>query len=74
MERDDLVFKAKLAEQAERCADRRVVLREGGFRKHFFFFFLVWCPASVADFVRSQLTFQRESQSRESLFIYFFTL
>ena len=42
MERDDLVFKAKLAEQAERCADRRVVIREGGFRKRFFFFsFLV---------------------------------
>ena len=39
MERDDLVFKAKLAEQAERCGDRRAVLREGGFRKRIDFFF-----------------------------------
>ena len=44
MERDDLVFKAKLAEQAERCADRRVVLREGGFRKRFFFCFVFGVP------------------------------
>jgi len=46
MERDDLVFKAKLAEQAERCGDRRAVLREGGFRNTVFFFFSV----PLADF------------------------
>jgi len=50
MERDDLVFKAKLAEQAERCGDRRAVLREGGFRKQLFFFFV-----PLADFFFSSL-------------------
>ena len=36
MDRDDLVFKAKLAEQAERCGARRVDAFGGGFRIFFF--------------------------------------
>ena len=32
MDRDDLVFKAKLAEQAERCGGGRVGAFGGGFR------------------------------------------
>ena len=35
MDRDDLVFKAKLAEQAERCGGGRVVAFGGGFRNFF---------------------------------------
>ena len=35
MDRDDLVFKAKLAEQAERCGARRVDAFGGGFRIFF---------------------------------------
>ena len=48
MDRDDLVFKAKLAEQAERCGARRVDAFGGGFR---IFFFL------RVDDAHGQLTF-----------------
>ena len=71
------MFKAKLAEQAERCGDRRAVLREGGFRKHFFIFVLFFDVSLSRCFSEllhgSQLTFQRErGKSRERLL--FFTL
>jgi len=74
MERDDLVFKAKLAEQAERCADRRVVIREGGFRKRFFFFsFLV--SLFCCGFCTQSTNFsERIVIAGESLFIFFTTL
>ena len=45
MDRDDLVFKAKLAEQAERCGARRVDAFGGGFR--IFFFALCVCATTM---------------------------
>ncbi len=55
MDRDDLVFKAKLAEQAERCGARRVDAFGGGFR---IFFFCVVCVCDDdADVLHGQLTF-----------------
>ena len=65
MERDDLVFKAKLAEQAERCADRRVLLREGGFRKQCFFFSF-GVPSRFGFFLLSVQSTNFSERERES--------
>lgn len=62
MDRDDLVFKAKLAEQAERCGARRVDAFGGGFR---IFFFCVVCVCDDdADVLHGQLTFFVEWERR----------